>query len=135
MAYDAATGQLVLFGGLIGSSLDDTWIYAATQSPHITSPSATTFSVGAAGRFTVTTSGFPPAGLSQMGALPGGVSFMDNLDGTATLSGTPQTGTAGTYPLTITASNGIGPPASQTLTLTVTVPLTHHVDLPFVPMR
>ncbi|HEY3701603.1 MAG TPA: pentapeptide repeat-containing protein, partial [Acidimicrobiales bacterium] len=39
--------------------------------------------------------------------------------GTATLSGTPAAGTGGTYPITITAANGVNPGASQTFTLTV----------------
>ncbi|MGC9394639.1 MAG: hypothetical protein ACP5J4_07260, partial [Anaerolineae bacterium] len=40
-------------------------------------------------------------------------------DGTATLSGTPATGTGGVYALTFTASNGVAPDASQAFTLTV----------------
>lgn len=52
-------------------------------------------------------------------ALPGGVTFSDNGDGTATLAGTPATGTVGSYPLTITASNASGLNASQNFTLTV----------------
>jgi Ca2+-binding RTX toxin-like protein len=47
------------------------------------------------------------------------LSFVDNHDGTATLSGTPAPGAGGTYTFTITASNGIQPDATQTLTLTV----------------
>ena len=47
------------------------------------------------------------------------MTFVDNGNGTATLSGTPAAGTAGTYPLTITASNGVGSPANQSFTLTV----------------
>ena len=41
-------------------------------------------------------------------ALPQGVTFIDNGDGTATFAGTPESYTSGDYPLTITASNGIG---------------------------
>src|SRR5207248_3334915 len=43
----------------------------------------------------------------------------DNHDGTATLSGTPATGTGGAYSFTLMASNGIFPDASQAFTLTV----------------
>ena len=50
--------------------------------------------------------GSPTCGLSETGALPPGVTFKDNGDGTATLSGTPAAGTGGTYPFTITATNG-----------------------------
>jgi hypothetical protein len=47
------------------------------------------------------------------------VTFADNRDGTATLSGTPDPGTSGTYPLTISAGNGVQPDATQSFTLTV----------------
>ena len=52
-----------------------------------------------------------------MGTLPGGVNFVDNGNGTATLSGAPTV--AGSYPLTITANNGVAPNANQPFTLTV----------------
>ena len=57
--------------------------------PAITSATSTTFTVGTAGSFTVTTTGFPTPTLSETGALPSGVTFTDNGNGTATLSGTP----------------------------------------------
>jgi hypothetical protein len=70
--------------------------------------------VGHTSTFTVTTShSYPTPTLSESGALPGGVTFTDNHDGTATLSGTPAAGSQGSYPLTITADNGVSPAASQ----------------------
>ena len=81
----------------------------AAQAPAITSADSTTFTVGTVGTFTVTTTGFPTSALSETGALPTGVTFVDNGDGTATLAGTPDAGTGGTYPLTITAANGVTP--------------------------
>jgi large repetitive protein len=95
------------------------------SAPSFTSLASATFTVGSSGLFTVTTSAFPKAALNDGGAtLPTGVSFQDNGDGTATLSGTPAIGTANTYPFTITASNGIGTNATQSFTLTVTATLT-----------
>ena len=47
------------------------------------------------------------------------MTFVDNVDGTATLAGTPDAGTGGTYALTITATNGVLPDATQSFTLTV----------------
>ncbi len=92
------------------------------ESPTITSADHTTFQVGSVGSFTVTTqAGFPVAtALSKTGTLPSGVTFTDNGNGTATLAGTPASGTAGSYPITITASNGASSPATQSFTLTVT---------------
>ena len=37
----------------------------------------------------MTTTGFPISALTETGALPTGVTFVDNGDGTATLAGTP----------------------------------------------
>ncbi len=95
--------------------------------PAITSAASSEFTVGAKGRFSVTTSpGLPAAtALSVKGMLPTGVSFTDNRNGTATLAGTPAAGTAGTYTLTVTASNGPASSASQTFTL--------HVDQALAP--
>ncbi len=58
--------------------------------------------------------------LVETGALPSGVTFTDNGDGTATLAGDcrPRARAAPT-PITIAASNGISPNASQSFTLTV----------------
>ena len=75
--------------------------------------------MGSAGTFSITTTGFLTASLSESGALPGGVTFLDNDNGTATLSGTPTSGTGGTYTLSFTATNGVEPEATQSYTLTV----------------
>ncbi len=87
--------------------------------PAVTSADSTTFTEGQAGSFTVTSTGQPTAALTENGALPGGVTFTDNGDGTATLAGTPAAGTNGTYTIGISASNGVSPDAGQTFTLTV----------------
>jgi len=92
----------------------------ANSAPTITSAAATTFVVGTAGTFTVNTTGTPTPTIDDGGAaLPSPVTFTDNLDGTATLAGTPATGTGGTYPFTITAANTVLPNATQSFTLTV----------------
>jgi hypothetical protein len=93
------------------------WLFAV--APAITSANNTTFTVGSAGTFMVTTTGVPAPSLSAAGNLPGGVTFKDNGNGTATLSGTPAPATGGTIGITITAHNGIGSDATQTFTLTV----------------
>ena len=92
---------------------------AAGGAPTITSASTTSFVIGVSGTFTVTTTGTPAAAILQIGALPGGVTFTDNGDGTATLTGMPAAGSAGSYALTFTATNGVGTPASQNFTLMV----------------
>jgi hypothetical protein len=94
----------------------------AASAPALTSADHATFHTAQAGSFTVTSTGVPAASLSETGALPSGVTFTDNGDGTATLSGTPASGTGGSYPLTITAANGVSPAATQSFTLTVEDP-------------
>ncbi len=89
------------------------------EAPAITSSASTPFVVGIAKSFTVTTTGFPTATLTESGALPAGLNFLDNGDGTATLVGKPAAGTGGTYDLTITATNGVGTEATQNFTLTI----------------
>ena len=43
-----------------------------------------------------------------MAPLPTGVTFTDNGNGTATLAGTPASGSNSSYPITIGATNGFG---------------------------
>ena len=90
-----------------------------TAPPSITSASSATFTVGDPQSFTITTTGAPVATLTELGALPAGLSFLDNGDGTATLSGTPAGGSAATYILSFKAANGQMPDAGQSFNLTV----------------
>ena len=85
-------------------------------APIITSADNMVFTVGAAGTFTVTATGNPIPSLTLTGTLPSGVTFDT---ATGVLSGTPAVGTDGTYPLIITASNGVSPAATQNFTLTI----------------
>src|SRR5205823_312717 len=93
-----------------------TLLVTVNQAPAITSANSTVFKVGTAGTFTVAASGFPASTFTQTGALPSGVTFNGI---TGVLSGTPAANTSGTYPITFTASNGIGSDATQNFTLTV----------------
>jgi streptogramin lyase len=88
-------------------------------SPAITSPGSAATSMRVPFSFTVTTSGAPTPALSESGTLPAGITFTDNGDGTATLAGEATAGTTGSYPITITASNGFSPDATQDFILTV----------------
>ncbi|GAA2234298.1 hypothetical protein GCM10010401_02780 [Rarobacter faecitabidus] len=87
------------------------------QGPAITSAAAATLTQGTAASFTVTTTGYPTAAITRTGTLPSGMSFIDNGDGTAKLSGTPTQ--FGVFPLTITATNPDFPAVTQVLTITV----------------
>ena len=87
--------------------------------PTITSASSTSFTTNVAGSFTVTTTGSPTPSLTEQGSLPGGVTFTDNGNGTATLAGTATSPSSSI--LTLTASNVVAS-TSQTFTLNVVAP-------------
>jgi hypothetical protein len=71
------------------------------------------------GTFTVTATGYPTPTLSYSpaGSLPAGVTFHDNGNGTATISGKPTV--SGTFTFWIEATNGVSPAALESFTLTV----------------
>jgi len=71
--------------------------------------------VGAAGSFAAIGSGTRAPTFSESGALPTGVTFAPD----GQLSGIPGAGSAGTYPITITASNGVLSAAVQSFSLVV----------------
>ncbi|HWB13911.1 MAG TPA: SdrD B-like domain-containing protein [Pirellulales bacterium] len=100
-------------------SSDEFYNRVANQAPAITSAASTSFTEGSAGSFTITTTGAPTSAISETGSLPSGVTLVDNGDGTATLSGTPASGTAGSYPITLSANNSVGVAATQQFTLTI----------------
>ncbi|MEN1728713.1 MAG: proprotein convertase P-domain-containing protein, partial [Pseudomonadota bacterium] len=133
----ANTSLLTAFGGLTPAQINGTWtlrfrdgwnadpgtVTAAaltlsdvTVSPTVTSANATTFNELVPGTFNVTATGTLPITFSLTGTLPLGVSFNA---ATGQLSGTPVSGSAGVYPLVITASNGTPPDDTQNFTLTV----------------
>ena len=116
---DLTTGAATLVGAIgSGAQIAAFAIGKAGTAPTITSANTTSFADTVAGTFTPTATG-PPAPLSTVtGTLPAGVT-LNTLTGV--LSGTPGLGTAGTYPLVVTASNGVAPNATQNFSLVVTV--------------
>jgi Putative Ig domain len=78
------------------------------------------FTVGQAGTYTPVLTGTPPPTVSlSVGTLPSGLTLDPS---TGVITGTSDPGTAGSYPITLTASNGISPDAAMTVTLGVTDP-------------
>src|SRR5690606_2537895 len=93
-----------------------------SEAPVVSSLPTAGFTVGTAASFAVISEpGFPAATtLTATGDLPDGMTFADNGDGTATIAGTPADGSAGSYPITVEADNGV---LSTTQSLTLTVSL------------
>ncbi len=100
----------------VGTNATQNFTLTVDQAPAMTSASSTAFTVGTAGTFTAVATGYQAPTFSETGALPGGVTLNA---ATGVLSGTPAAGTAGTYSLSLKASNGVGTDATQNFTLTV----------------
>jgi type II secretory pathway pseudopilin PulG len=94
----------------------------AQAAPTITTASTDTAPSGTAFTFAVLASGAPSptvtSTLSTGGALPAGITFVDNGNGVGALTGTNLV-VAGTYQITFTAANALGS-VTQSFTLTVT---------------
>ncbi len=103
----------------VGQPASQSFTLTVNQPPAVTSSASVAFQAGVAGTFTITSSGFPTATLMVSGALPAGVTFTNNANGSATLAGTPAATAGGAYPLTLTATNGVSPQATQNILLTV----------------
>ena len=103
----------------VGKTVRQAFVLSVGTAPRFTSGTTGQLTEGSSGSLDLATAGYPVADLSENGTLPAGVTFTDNGDGTATLAGTPASGTAGSYKLTVTASNGLAPDATQSFVLTV----------------
>lgn len=92
-----------------GARCDIGAVEALQVAPTVSGPATADFTLGSAGQsVTFTSTGSPQATLTSTGALPAGVTFVDNHDGTATLSGTPTAGPGGEYAITVKATNEAG---------------------------
>jgi hypothetical protein len=122
-SFTAASGDngkqyRAVFTNGVGSDATTSAATLTVQSaPTITSGNAATFAAGVSESFQVVATGSPAASYSiTSGSLPSGVTLNPS---TGALSGKAAIGTVGSYPVTISASNGIGTPATQAFTLTV----------------
>ena len=86
----------------------------ANQAPVVTSPATATATVGSSFTLTLTATGYPAPTIAVTGTLPTGLTYTP---GTKVISGTPTA--SGSFPLTVTATNGIGEDDAKPLTITV----------------
>ena len=87
------------------------------QRPAFVDPGRLVFRAGVFASSTIRTTGFPAPGIGLDGDLPAGLTFVDNGDGTGTISGTPLGGSEST-PITVTAVNEVAD-VSHTTTVEV----------------
>ena len=92
--------------------------FAGGNAPVFTTPASLDVRAGAYANLTVRASGTPAPTIGIEGALPPGLAFHDEGNGTATITGRPQV-PSGSYTVTLTANNGIGGAVTQRLTLVV----------------
>lgn len=92
---------------------------AVQQAPAFVDRGPIVFEAGEPGSALVRAVGFPRPGIAVDGDLPAGLTFVDNRDGTATITGTPVGG-AGSSPVTLTAVNVVSD-ATRTTTIRVVV--------------
>lgn len=118
-AGDASSAYRAVFTNSSNTATSSPAVLTVQQAPSITSAASTEFLQGTAGSVTVTTTGLPVPSITSSGA-PSWVNVHDNGDGTATVSGTPPFGSAGTtVSVPLTATNGVSPDATQSLSITI----------------
>jgi hypothetical protein len=108
---------------IVGSYDSANSLYVALNQTAVaaqfTSGPAANINVGEPTSLTITTSGFPSPVITESGALPKGLKFVSNGNGTASIVGIPATNTKSTFVLNLTAKNSSGAAATQALTLNV----------------
>lgn len=115
----AGTGgmyPLVITASNSNGSTDQDFTLYVDEAPAFTSAPSETCSYDTACSWTFTASGYPSPSFTETGALPSGMA----LSSAGALTGTPTQ--SGSFPITVTASNGVSPDATQGFTLTVDQP-------------
>ncbi|MFL6107806.1 MAG: putative Ig domain-containing protein, partial [Marmoricola sp.] len=116
-------GVVVQASNGVGSPATKTVNVTVNEAPELVGPTEARFVTGSANTIGFSSDGYPVATVTQTGTLPAGLTFHDNGNGSATISGTAPASALGTYPITITASNGQSPDAVLHVSLEVVPPL------------
>lgn len=100
----------------VGIAATQEFLLTLNQVPEFTNLPAGTFVVGNDNAFQFSAKGYPSPVFSTTDTLPKGL-VLNSLTGM--LNGSPMEGAGGVYPITVVASNGSGPDASQDFILTI----------------
>ena len=123
-AVDTTTVTVTSIGGTASSTYAYTAPDLCGSGCVFTSPATASATTGVPASFTVAATGGVIPSFKEKGKLPRGVTFVDNFDGTATLSGTPTNVghklAAGTYRDKISATFSFTPPGGVTVSKTIT---------------
>ncbi|HXQ60499.1 MAG TPA: Ig domain-containing protein [Acidimicrobiales bacterium] len=119
----STTGTCMAVGGFGPSASDQQGLIVSLPAGRpiplaITSAGQATFTDHRKSSFTVTATGYPTPLITEKGKLPKGLHFKKG-KGSATISGTPAVKKPGSYPVTITASNGPTSSVDQTVSVVV----------------
>jgi hypothetical protein len=93
------------------------------EAPELVGPTEARFVTGFANTIGFSSDGYPQATITVSGSVPAWLTFTDNGNGSATLSGTAPANALGSYPITITAGNGQSPDAALHVTVVVVPPV------------
>jgi hypothetical protein len=116
-------GVVVKAGNGVGAEATKPVSVTVNEAPELVGPTEARFVTGSANEIGFSSDGFPQATITRTGTLPAGLTFQDNGNGSAKIFGTAPASATGTYPITITASNGQSPDAVIHLVLEVVPPL------------
>ncbi len=97
-------------------TVHETFFLVVGKAPAFTGKETATLKEGKAKSLVISTSGSPTPQLSELGALPSGMTFTDVGNGKAQISGTP--GKEGIFRVAVLADNLVGS-ATETVTITV----------------
>jgi hypothetical protein len=119
-----ASGEVLVAGGTTpsGAFTASSELYASSAPITLAPTGVADFTVGQFGAVTIKATSSPTPTIAEIGVLPPGLVFTNEGNGTASISGTPSPGAAGTSSVEVVATNGAGGSASETLTIVVAGP-------------
>lgn len=103
----------------VGSPAVQQLLLQYTRQPAVTTKPLVPARVGTVLHWTVRANGVPLPSLTVTGTLPKGITFTAGTNGSAVFGGKPSAAAVGEHVVTLVATNGIGVPATQRLTIDV----------------